>query len=32
MSETASLREMAVVWSVLVAASVSVWVLVLLNR
>ncbi len=32
MSETASVREMAVVWSVLVAASLSVWMLVVLNR
>jgi hypothetical protein len=32
MSETASVREMAMVWSLLVAASASVWMLLLLHR
>jgi hypothetical protein len=32
MSETASVREMAMVWGLLVAASAAVWMLVLLHR
>ena len=32
MSETASVGEMAMVWALLVAASASVWMLVLLHR